>query len=157
MVERLLIGTGEAAEEIIDAIYESPDPEDEPSWYEFRPSDFALRWTLDEVVSQPLRANEIPRDEIPTLLLESSKRLMELAAVHSVLAAMMISSPAENLKPAEKDDDLIGKTEAAQLLGVLPNWFRGRKLPFKRRLSHRTVKYSRKGLLKWREAQAIRR
>jgi hypothetical protein len=56
-------------------------------------------------------------------------------------------------KTKEEDDDLIGKVEAAKMLAVDPHWFSGRKLPFKRRLGHRTVKFSRRGLIKWREAQ----
>lgn len=156
MVERLLLGTGETAEEIIDAVYVTPEPEDEPSWYEFRPSDFALRWTLDEVVMQPLRANEIPKEEIPKLLLQINERLLQIAALQGTLAAVMISPP-ENPKAEDLHDDLIGKDEAARLLGVDPHWLSGRRLPFKRKLGHRTVRYSKKGILRWKETQAIRR
>jgi hypothetical protein len=78
-----------------------------------------------------------------------------LVTAHEI-AHSSFPSPVET-KSAEADEDLIGKAEAARLLGVDPHWFAGRKLPFKTKLGHRTVKFSRKGLLKWREARAIKR
>jgi hypothetical protein len=59
-------------------------------------------------------------------------------------------------KPEKEDDDVLTKEQAAAILNVAPTWFSGRKLPFKRRIGHRTVRYSKKGLLRWRDSMAIK-
>ncbi len=104
---------------------------------------------IDEVTRWLTSVELKPEDisKLPQLLLACTAH--EIA--HQNLA------PAENAKPEEPDEDSVGKAEAARLLGVDPSWFRGRRLPFKRRLGHRTVTFSRKGLIKWREAQVNKR
>jgi hypothetical protein len=89
--------------------------------------------------------------ELPVLVLA--------ATAHEIGHGDLFATPAGNpeSKPKEDDEDLIGRLEAAKLLDVTPDWFKGRKLPFKRRLGHRTVRFSRKGLLRWKEAQVNKR
>lgn len=106
---------------------------------------------IDEFIEW-LNKGSLTREDVAKLPL-----LLLSVSAHEIAHQNITNAPAPNLKLVEKEDDNMNKVEAARLLGVNPQWFRGRKLSFKTRLSHRTVTFSRKGLLKWREAQAIKR
>lgn len=111
---------------------------------------FLLRVQLEELLKQPSRAVELPMDEVKALL-------FQLPAVQIALAASLIDSrnllepdKQDHISPQPNEDEWLTRDQAAKLLNVNPHWLSGRKLPFSKRIGHRTVRYSKLGLLRWR-------
>ena len=81
---------------------------------------------------------------------EAAAALVELGVLVGVLVSRTRAIP-----PADKPDSravgdrTLTADEAAELLGVKPRWLRGRRLPFRVRLSERRVRYSEAGLLRY--------
>jgi len=73
--------------------------------------------------------------------------------VRSVLREEMAAANG-NIAPMEKDR-LLDPEEAARLLGVEVHWLyrHSKKLPFARKLSRKMLRFSERGLMKWREAK----
>jgi len=99
--------------------------------------------SLDEIIELPLRAAGIPKEEIPKLLIR-------IATLQGILLANMATSPvAESPKPKE-DDELLTPEAAAQMLGVTVKWLYAHKRQLPNvSLSHKQLRFSRKGLQRW--------
>ncbi len=82
--------------------------------------------------------------------------LAQLAALQSALAARLLTAP-QNGHPPEPvtEDRLLTPQEAATLLSVTPRWLyrHAKGLPFTRRLSRKTLRFSETGLRRWQAAR----
>jgi predicted DNA-binding transcriptional regulator AlpA len=101
---------------------------------------------LADIVDHPERMGEIPTDAIPAFLIQ-------LASVHTALAARLMNDPnVGNGQQLKLDPDtLLTAEQAAQLLSVTPHWLyrRWKQLPFSRRLSRKVLRFSENGIRKW--------
>ena len=96
-------------------------------------------------------------DQIP--LEDISLVLLQLTTIASHLASRLLleRSKPEQTGPEEPDEMLTVK-EAAAELGVEQDWVyrRVKTLPFARRLSHKCVRFSKRGLRAWRDRRPQR-
>ncbi len=98
-------------------------------------------------------AGELALEDIPPAL-------ARLAALQGQLAARLMmmgkEAPAAAVKPEEGDEMLTTK-EAARELGVDVDWLyrHAKTLPFARRLSRKCLRFSRKGLVFWRDRRKV--
>ncbi len=94
-------------------------------------------------------ADEVPPDKIPALQAALGGVLVKLAS-----RSMQADSPKledhEGQDGGPEEDEWLTKKQAAPYLNVHPHWFSGKKLPFAKKIGHRTVRYSKQGLLRWR-------
>jgi len=97
----------------------------------------ALVASLDTLVANPGLAQTLTPAERARLLVQ----------VAGVLAALG-TLPAEPPQP-EPSDRLLTAEQAAQRTGLTIQQLKTRKLPFKRKLGHRTVMFSALGLERW--------
>ena len=106
---------------------------------------------MNDTVTLP-DPTQVPDSQIPGLL-------AQLAALQTALAARMMVLPMKMVKQksetTEEEDDLLTAEQAALLLNVSADWFykRTKTLPFARRLSRRAVRFSKVGLLRWRDGR----
>ena len=98
---------------------------------------------LHELLAEPAGAGDATPEE-------AAAALHELAVLLSVLTSRLndVHAPALVDAPAG-GDRLLTAAEAAERLGQLPRWLRGRRLPFAVRLSPRCLRYSESGLEKY--------
>ena len=85
--------------------------------------------------------------------------ITRLSSLQTALAARLIHMPTNSSRQDSKpegDDELLMTADAAKLLNVSEDWVyrRASRLPFTRRLSRKTLRFSRAGLLRWRAAKA---
>ena len=102
---------------------------------------------LTQILQDPHRISEIPRDAIPVLLGEFEQLRVQLWA--RMLAA---ESPRGNGPDAQAQDDrLLTAGEAASLLAVDIKWLyrHYKKLPFARQLSRKVLRFSETSLRRW--------
>jgi hypothetical protein len=101
-----------------------------------------VKYSLDEIIEQPLKAAGIPKEEIPRLL-------AKISALLCVLSGNMVTPPADSPKPKD-DDELLTPEEAAQMLGTTVKWLYAhkRQLPHIS-LSHKQLRFSRKSLQRY--------
>jgi len=90
-------------------------------------------------------------DRLADLLPEqATAALIELAAIQTALAARLHSNPPRSIPTGGKqpEDRLLTPAQAAERLGVTLRWLyrRADKLPFARRLSRKTLRFSEAGL-----------
>jgi hypothetical protein len=83
--------------------------------------------------------------------------LIQLAGLQSALAARLIfiqenSRKASDIQ-AKEDEELLTAEQAATILSVSPDWMyrHAPGLPFTKRLSRKALRFSKRGLLRWRE------
>ena len=88
-------------------------------------------------------AGEIPNEDIPAAL-------TQIAAFQTAIAAKLMGACEEH---AQETDELLTVKQAAELLAVNTDWLyrRAKTLPFSRRLSRKALRFSRRGLLAWRD------
>jgi predicted DNA-binding transcriptional regulator AlpA len=101
------------------------------------------------LADNPSRAADLPPAVARALL-------ARCAVVQSALLVPALAGDApEAAREAEPGGDrLLTADEAAQRLGVTTQWLqRHPRLPFVRKLGHRTVRYSENGLRRWQTAQ----
>jgi predicted DNA-binding transcriptional regulator AlpA len=91
-------------------------------------------------VADPGRALGLSSDERARLIVQA-------AAVLAALGAGLTPRPDE--PQPEPTDKLLTAEQAAQRTGLTIQQLRSRKLPFKRKLGHRTIRYSERGLERW--------
>lgn len=98
---------------------------------------------FSELISSE-RIAGIPEEQIPAVI-------AQLAAVQSQLAARLLTNPSRRVAEPIEKDTLLTADQAAPLLGVTPHWLyrHWKQLPFARRLSRRTLRFSEIGLRKW--------
>ncbi len=93
------------------------------------------------------QAGEIPRETIPKLLAE-----LEALRLQLLVHFLVPHQPSGTTDHSQAlPDRLLTAAEAAGLLGVTPRWLsrRASKLPFTRRLSRKTLRFSEIGLRRW--------
>jgi excisionase family DNA binding protein len=96
--------------------------------------------------------SEVPPESIAVVI-------TRLASLQSALAARLLMIPSapghQEFNPNE-EDDLLTTADAARMLNVSEDWIyrRSGRLPFTRRLSRKSLRFSKSGLLKWRAARA---
>jgi hypothetical protein len=95
--------------------------------------------TLGDLLDDPGRVKDVPRERIPALLLR-------LAALETALAGRLEELTARR-DVVEPKDRLLKPEEAAELLGVDPLWLRRnwRRYRFARKLSRKTLRFSEAG------------
>jgi predicted DNA-binding transcriptional regulator AlpA len=84
------------------------------------------------------------------LVAELASKQAALSAIQGVLTARLLVTPSERASD-EGGDRLLTAEEVARMLGVTKRWVqrRARRLPFSRRISVRSVRYSEAGLKRW--------
>jgi excisionase family DNA binding protein len=104
--------------------------------------------TLDEVATNPRRADGLPVEALVALAV---KAFAVQAAVAARVAAVLIQSKPLGASEAMTTDRLLTPQEAAVVLGVTRAWLyrHAGKLPFTRRLSRKTLRFSQAGLCRW--------
>jgi len=105
--------------------------------------------SLAEIIANPAKAGELDRGGIPALMLQ-------LASLQNALAARLLESPQKYAADPAEPDTLLTAEKAAPFLNVTPHWLyrHWKQLPFARRLSRRTLRFSEVGLRKW---QAVKK
>lgn len=108
------------------------------------------RTALSAILQVPARAAEIPLEQIPALVAELASEQAALSAIQGVLTARLLVPPSERTSD-DGGDRLLTAEEVARMLGVTKRWVqrRARRLPFSRRISVRSVRYSEAGLKRW--------
>lgn len=108
------------------------------------------RMTLSALLQAPERVSEVPVEQIPVLVAELASEQAALSAMQGVLTARLLVAPAEH-PSGDAGDRLLTAEEVAGVLGVTKRWVqrRARRLPFSRRISVRSVRYSEAGLKRW--------
>jgi len=104
---------------------------------------------LLQLLRDPARAADLPPEAIPPLLTELAARQNQLAALQITLVAQLMAATNGQPAPPAEGDRLLTAEEVAPILGLAPEQVGRRKFPFRRKLGHRTVKYSAAGLRKW--------
>jgi predicted DNA-binding transcriptional regulator AlpA len=96
--------------------------------------------SLDDLARDPAKA--------AALSVEERGRLIVLAA--AVLAALgaALTLPAEPPQP-EPPDRLLTAEEAAPIAGLTVKQLKTRRLPFRKKLGHRSIRYSARGIERW--------
>jgi hypothetical protein len=85
--------------------------------------------------------------------------LAQLAVLQSALAARLMlihkNSQESTQTPAPDDGGLLTADQAAVFLGVTTHWMyrHASGLPFARRLSRKALRFSKAGLLRWRDSR----
>jgi len=101
--------------------------------------------SLDALLETPAAATEIPTEAIPRLL-------YQLASIEQILVSRLLNTTAASATTTTSDPDrLLTAEQAASLLSVTVKWLyrHARQLPFTRRLSRKTLRFSAAGLNKW--------
>lgn len=103
---------------------------------------------LATILADPGRVHELGVEEAAVLL-------AQVAAVQASLAARVASAAQPAAARRQQADRLISVDEAAARLGVTPRWLYRHSvhLPFARRLSRKTLRFSDLGLERWQAAQ----
>jgi predicted DNA-binding transcriptional regulator AlpA len=88
-------------------------------------------------------AQDFPREDI-------APAIAQLAGLQTALAARLIVEKPTPEK-AEEIDDLITAEEACSILRMKKTWLYGhaKSLPFVRRISARSVRFSKRGIFAW--------
>lgn len=109
--------------------------------------------TLADLLQSPERIAELPVESVPSFL-------AQLATLQSGLYARLLLHPARPPVEAEtnEDDRWLTAEEAAPLIGVTPRWLynRWKQLPFSRKLSHKVLRFSEKGIRRYLAGKAGR-
>ena len=99
-----------------------------------------LAASLDVLAADPGRAVLLSPEERGRLIVQA-------AAVLAALGAGL-ALPEDKPQP-EPSDRLLTAEQAAQRTGLTVKQIKSRRLPFKRRIGHRTIRYSERGLERW--------
>ena len=110
---------------------------------------------LATLAADPERIESLPPDALPGLIGEAAALQARLWARLQSAGAPGGASPDQKATP--EGDELLTAAQAAALLGVDRRWvYRKAKagaLPFTRKLSSGTVRFSSRGLERWKEAR----
>jgi hypothetical protein len=98
---------------------------------------------LADLLQDPEQLSQLPVEAIPSLL-------GELERLRTTLWARLIQ-PGNSESQNHPTDMLLTAEQAGPILGVTPRWLyrHAPKLPFARRLSRKTLRFSETGLRKW--------
>jgi hypothetical protein len=103
------------------------------------------RVSLDHLIANPLRVNELPRDE-------QRKLLMQLPPVQTALAAAILVPPEEHtIQTRNEPDEWLTVAQVADILKVTVRWVyeHSKDLPFAVKISHKNLRFSKLGLFRW--------
>lgn len=108
--------------------------------------DNARPLSLVEILTAPQRILELPLEVIPPLL-------CQLSALQNALAARLLQTQvhANDSEEADPTDQLLTPSQAAAMMGVTKRWIyrHAPRLPFTKRLSNKTLRFSQRGLKQW--------
>ncbi len=98
---------------------------------------------------------EIPEQSIAPMI-------SRLASLQSILAMRLVNISVSATRQAsgpDEDDEFLTATQAAKLLNVREDWLyrRALRLPFAKKLSGKTLRFSKAGLMRWRAARSLLR
>ena len=119
----------------------------------------AFCFTFIIVRSQTMKVEEILLPDPMEIPAESiAPVITRLSSLQTALAARLIQMPTSSSRQdctPEREDELLTAADAAKLLNVSEDWIyrRAGRLPFVRRLSKRTLRISKAGLMKWHAAR----
>jgi predicted DNA-binding transcriptional regulator AlpA len=99
---------------------------------------------LSVILEAPERLREVEPEAIPRLL-------AELETLRARLWIQMLTAQSGALSEPQREDRLLTVQEVAARLGVEPKWLyrRHRSLPFTRRLTRKTLRFSESGFQEW--------
>ena len=105
---------------------------------------------LATLAADPERIGSVPPESLPTLIGEAESLR---ALLWARLQAPAPATPEPSNGKAGEPDQLLTAQEAADRLGVNRRWIYRNKdtLPFTRKLSEGTLRFSSRGLEKWKE------
>ena len=104
---------------------------------------------LASLVAHPEACERVPREAVPHLL-------SELECLRARLWGRFMQPPAQPANGTRPEADrLLDVHETAAILGVDARWLyrRAKSLPFTRRPSPRTLRFSERGLRRWMETR----
>lgn len=108
---------------------------------------------LATLAADPSRVGDVARDELPALI-------GEVEALKAALWARLQAAPGPAPTPTSQGktsgpDELLTADQAAQRLGVSKRWVyrKADTLPFTRRLDTGTLRFSARGLERWKESR----
>ena len=106
---------------------------------------------LATLATDPSRIDDVQAAELPTLIGEAEALRARLWARMQATSAPAPPAPAQR----NGKDRLLTSDEAAELLGVSRRWVyrKADELPFTRRLSGGTLRFSERGLERWKETR----
>jgi excisionase family DNA binding protein len=109
---------------------------------------------LATLAADPSRVASVPADAIPGLIGEAEALRATLWARLQSLVGPVATAPAQ--ANGKGPDRLLTVLEAADRLGVSKRWMyrKADELPFTRRLSGGTLRFSASGLDRWKESRA---
>jgi hypothetical protein len=113
--------------------------------YEDQPGFCYFKFKLDDIGADPVKAAEVPREELEPMLIQ-------VEAVKGALSARLAITAVEKpAQPNQGDDRLLTAGEAAKILNVTPRWLYShwKKLPFSRRISRKCLRFREAELLKY--------
>jgi hypothetical protein len=107
--------------------------------------------SLAELAADPERVSTLPANVLQALLVECVATAAKCAAVQGALIASLLVRNGAASGDAGEVDRLLTPDEAAEMLKTSTAWLRknGHRLPFRRKLSRKAVRYSERGLRKW--------
>jgi excisionase family DNA binding protein len=108
------------------------------------------RQTLAVLATDPARIEHVPAEQLADLIGEAEGLRAKL------LRRLVASAAPAPAPPASREPDrLLTADEAAELLGVSRRWMyrRASSLPFTRRIGRGTLRFSLRGLERWRESR----
>ena len=143
---------------------DSPDDQRTPRPVITRPGDApdgrvgSIETSVAALVANPTRASEVPVHQIPALVAELASEQATLCALQGALTTRLLTSTAVGAASHQSDDRLLTVDEVASTLGVNRRWVqrRAKRLPFARRISEHSIRYSETGLKRWMANRQIR-
>ena len=104
------------------------------------------------LLADPDRVEALPAAAVPALIGAADELRARLWAR---LQAGTMTQPASTAERAAAPDRLLSVKEAGELLGVAPRWLyrHSADLPFTRRLSSGALRFSARGLERWKESR----
>ena len=108
---------------------------------------------LATLAADPERIDSLPSEAIPSLI--GATEALKARLWQRLQAAGAATAPSKAPTPPAGPDRLLTATEAAERLGVNTRWVyrKAPDLPFTRKLSGGTLRFSEKGLEKWKETK----
>jgi predicted DNA-binding transcriptional regulator AlpA len=103
-----------------------------------------MRFTLQELLQDPHRVADLPRELVPDML-------CQLGAIQTALTVRWLTvsvSPGVAVSPEPEEDVLLDVDRAAERLGTSKDWLyrHADKLPFTVRLGARQLRFSASGI-----------
>jgi len=109
--------------------------------------------TLATVAADPDRIASVPPEHIPALI--GAAETLRALLWARLQTAVLPSPPAIRTAAKAQPDRLLNVGEAAERLGVTSRWIyrKADVLPFTRRLGSGTLRFSERGLERWKESR----